>query len=180
MVYTTKELLSRGDTEYSIRKKAAAGELHQVERGVYSDESPLFKDEVFLSKKYPNAVFTFLSAYYLHDLTDLVPDCFFLATEQHSFPIRRKDVTQSYQDPSFFFVGISRMEVDGGCIRIYDLERMLLETIRLRERMPADLYYEVMDSFRRRKADLDFFKLNEYAKHFKNGDALLHRIKETV
>ena len=180
MIFTTKELLSRGDTEYSIRKKVASGELHLVERGVYSDESSLFIDEVFLAKKYPNAVLTFLSAYYLHDLTDSVPDSFFLATEQHSFPIRRKDVRQSYQDPSFFSVGISRMEVEGGSVRIYDLERMLLETIRLRERMPADLYYEVMDSFRRRKGDLDFHRIAEYAKHFKNGDSLLHRIKSSL
>ena len=180
MIFTAKELISQGETEYSIRKKVTNGNLFLVERGIYSDDASPFVDEVYLCKKYPNAVLTGLSAYYLYDLTDSIPDKHCLATQQNSFPIRRKDVIQSYQEKEIFPIGITQMDIDGGRVQIYDLERMLIETIRLRERMPADLYYEVVESFRRRKGDLDFYTLAQYLGRFKNGNALLYRIKGAI
>ena len=81
MIYTTKELLAKNETEYSIRNKLLSKKLFLVERGLYSDEPHSFVDETYISKKYPNAILTGLSAFYLYDLTDHIPDCFYLATE---------------------------------------------------------------------------------------------------
>lgn len=180
MIITAKELIAQGETEYSIRKKVSTKELYLVERGMYSDEPFPFINEAYLCKKYPHAVLTGLSAYCLYDLTDSIPDKFYFATEQHSFPIRRKDVVQSYQEPSIFPIGITHTETDAGKVQIYDLERMLIETIRLRERLPADLYYEVIESFRKRKDELDFYTLAEYLKRFRNGNMLLYKIKGAI
>ncbi|MBR5997339.1 MAG: hypothetical protein IK028_04900 [Bacilli bacterium] len=180
MIYTTKELLDQGETEYSIRVKVSKGSLFLVERGIFSDKSIDYVDEAVICKKYPFAVLTGLSAFYFYGLTDQIPDHFYLATEQHSFPIRRDGIIQSYQDSSFFFVGIVKKEIDTGVICVYDLERMLIELIRLKEKYPPELYYEVLNSFRKMKNQLDFYKVNEYAKSFKNHYALLQRIKEVI
>ena len=72
------------------------------------------------------------------------------------------------------------MKYEDSEITIYDLERMLIETIRLKEKLSPELYYEVVDSFRKNKSKLDFYKINQYAKSFKNGEALLQRIKEVI
>ena len=180
MIYTAKELIELGETEYSIRKKVSSGIFFIVERGIYSTTEVNYVDEVYISKKYPNAIITGLSAFYIYDLTDHIPDCFFLATEQHSFPIRRKDVKQSYQDSSFFEVGLTTKQISSGSIRIYDLERLLIETIRLKEKYPRELYYEVISSFRKIKNKIDYYKLNIYLKSFSNGDSLLQKIKEII
>ena len=174
MIYTTKELLAKNETEYSIRNKLLSKKLFLVERGLYSDEPQNFVDEVYISKKYPNAVLTGLSAFYLYDLTDHIPDCFYLATEQHSFPIRRKDVVQSYQDKSFFDIGV----ITKDNVRTYDLERLLIELFRLKEKYPREIYYEVLSSFRKNKSQIDFYEVNDYLKHFSNGSSLAMRIKE--
>ena len=181
MIYTAKELIELGETEYSIKKKVSSGLLFILERGIYSTDSDNgYVNEVYISKKYPNAIITGLSAFYIYDLTDHIPDYFYLATEQHSFPIRRKDVKQSYQDPSFFEIGAATKQIDNSSIRIYDLERLLIETIRLKEKYPRELYYEVVSSFRRIKNKIDFYKLNNYLKSFSNGDSLLQKIKEVI
>lgn len=181
MIYTAKELVEQGETEYSIRKKVSNGSLFIVERGIYSTNNEnQYIDEVYISKKYPNAIITGLSAFYIYDLTDHIPDYFYLSTEQHSFPIRRKDVKQSYQDSSFFEIGVTAKRIDRGDIRIYDLERLLIETIRLKEKYPRELYYEVINSFRKIKSKIDFYKLNKYLKSFSNGDSLLQKIKEVI
>lgn len=180
MIYLMKELLNKGETEYSVKHQLANGDLFLAERGVYSDEPNAVVNEVFICKKYPNAIITGLSAFYIYDLTDYVPDSFHVATLQHAYPIQRKDVSQSYQDPSFFLIGKIAKEFDGGYINIYDLERMLIELIRLKEKYPQELYYDVLNNFRKIKNKLDFYKINKYAKYFKNGRTLLKKIKEVI
>ena len=180
MIYLTKDLLERGETEYSIRKRVANGSLFLIEHGVYSDDPSALLDEGYISKKYPNSIVTGLSAFYLYDLTDYIPNAFYLATEQHSFPIRRNDVSQSYQNPSFFSVGKTSIKSNGASVNTYDLERLLIELIRLKEKYPPELYYDVLSNFRKLKSKLDFYKINEYSKHFKNGAFIIQKIKEVI
>ena len=130
MIYTAKELFKKGETEYSIKIKVEKKQLFLIERGIYSDEPDPYIDEAYISKKYPNAILTGLSAFSFYNLSDHIPNKFHLATEQHSFPIRRNDVIQSYQDSSYFFVGKSVKPFNGYEIVIYDLERMLIELIK--------------------------------------------------
>ena len=85
-----------------------------------------------------------------------------------------------YQDSSFFLIGKTTIEYDGGYINIYDLERTLIELIRLREKLPPELYYEVVNSFRKIKHKLDFYKINNYASYFKNRETILQKIKEAI
>lgn len=181
MIYTTKQLLKKGETEYSIRQKVKKNVLHQIDRGVYStDLDNNYRDEVYISNKYPSAIITGLSAFYFYDLTDFVPEYFYLATEQHSFPIRQDDIKQSYQERTFFEVGAINKRINKETIRIYDLERLLIELIRLKEKYPKEIYYEVLNSFRKIKDKIDFYKLNQYIKHFNNKDSLLLKIKEAI
>lgn len=110
MIYTKKELLQKGETDYSIRCKVQTKHLFVIEHGVYSDKPKAFVDEIYICKKYPNAILTGLSAFYIYDLTDHIPDKFYLVTVQHSFPIRRKEVHQSYQESNCFSIGLSQMK----------------------------------------------------------------------
>lgn len=181
MIYSTKELLQKGETEYSIRSKLDAGSLFLIERGYYATEPNFnFRDENLISKKYQSAILTGLSAFSIYGLTDYIPSHFYLATEQHSFPIRRDDVKQSYQASSFFEVGVVTKQFDGGSVRTYDLERLLIELFRLKEKYPREVYYEVVNSFRKIKDSIDFYKVNKYLKHFSNGEGILLRIKEAI
>lgn len=180
MVYSTGELLKKGDSEYSIRQKVAAGLLFKISNGFYADTKEYVIDEEYISKRYPSAVFTGFSAFYLRDLTDGIPPFFYLATVQKTFPIRRSDVKQSYQNPAIIGVGLTTIKWNGVSIRTYDLERLLIELIRLRKKYPSDLYFEVINSFRERKEELDFSLVQEYLSHFDGGRGILLRIKEAI
>ena len=116
----------------------------------------------------------------MYDLTDHIPDFYYLATEQHSYPIRRKEVKQSYQDASFFNVGIVEKEVGGVMVRIYDLERLFIELLRLKEKYPSDVYYEGLNSFRNIKDSIDFYKLSQYLRKFPNEDSLIEKTMEVI
>ena len=180
MVYTTKELLEKGYTEYSIRKSVKNGSLFLIEHGIYSDELNPHINEIYMCKKYPHAILTGFSSFYFYDLTDFVPDKFYFATEQHSFPIRRKDISQSYQDESTLYIGADKIQYDDGFIKIYDLERTLIELIRYKNKYPPELFYDVIKSFRKRREELDFYKINTYLRAFRNKTTILKRIKELI
>ena len=66
MIYTKKELLQKGETDYSIRCKVQTKHLFVIEHGVYSDKPKAFVDEIYICKKYPNAILTGLSAFYIY------------------------------------------------------------------------------------------------------------------
>ena len=182
MVYTTKELLELGENDYSIRKKLEEESLFLIERGLYStDPREKHLDEVAICKKFPSSILTGISAFHIHGLTDLIPDKFYLATLQHSFPIRRDDVVQSYQDESFFDIGMMYVQyTEYGNIRIYDFERMLIELFRLKEKYPPELFYEVVNSFRKKRHLINFYRINQYLEHFSNGKSLQQKIKEYI
>ena len=84
------------------------------------------------------------------------------------------------QSPSFFAVGVVTKEVDEGLINIYDLERLLIELFRTKDKYPSEIYYEVVASFRKIKNKIDFYKVNQYLKSFSNGDSILLKIKEVI
>lgn len=180
MIYTAKELYKKGETEYSLRNLVSNGSLFLIEHGIYSDEESPLIDESYICKKYPNATLTGLSAFYVHDLTDHIPEQFYLSTEQHSFPIRREGVIQSYQDKSIYRIGRCNIEFGNGTICVYDLERSLIELIRNKTKYSEELYHEVLNSFRKRKSEIDFCKVNEYLSHFKNKSSITQKIKDLL
>ena len=56
-------------------------DYYKIETELYSDVEFVNPLEI-ICKKYPNAIFTMNSAYYYHDLTDVIPDYFYLATKR--------------------------------------------------------------------------------------------------
>ena len=83
MIYRTKDLLEKGETQYSIRNKLLNGELFLIERGVYSDVKTPLIDEKYVSMKYPLTTVTGLSAFFIYGLTDHIPDEVHVSSPQH-------------------------------------------------------------------------------------------------
>ena len=165
---------------YLMLKKALSGkELYKAEKGIYSTErhpSPLS----VVSFKYPNAVFTDESAYYYHGLTDVIPDKYFLATRRSDSRIKDARIVQSFMTEKIFDEGIINLSHNNENIRIYSLERMLIEFIRFRSKYPRDYYKEILLSYRRIIYNLNFMKVEKYANLFSNGDNIMNKIDAEV
>lgn len=180
MIYSTKELIRNGETEYTIRIKLGSGKLHKLGRGYYSDDPDELSSEAYYCKKYPDGVITGYSAFCFHDLTDGVPDYYYLATPRNSLPIHDPFVRQSYQSLDTINLGVEIGDNGAGPFRVYDLERTLIELFRLRTKYPSDLYYEVLASLRSRKDDIDWAKVYDYASAFRKEKRLFQKIKEAM
>ncbi len=165
MVYLYNELRKKYKSNDKIKKLLLEKQIFKLERGVYSDTENVNYLEV-LNKKYPNAVFTMNSAFYYHNLTDVVPEKEYLALRRDSTKINDERVKVIYYQDKLFDIGKSILEVNGINIKIYDKERMLIELIRNRKSIGFDYYKEIIGNYREISGTLNVRKITEYINKF--------------
>ena len=179
MLKTYNELVKEHGTNYQIQRLLAAGMLYRLEKGIYSDSTGA-SALALLMKRHPKAVVTLESAFYYHSLTDEIPDVYSLATDKHAYLIQDRRVKQYYVDSRIFGIGITTMERSGTTFRIYDRERMLIELIRYKKKLPYDLYKEVVRNYRDLVYDLDIARLQKYITLFPKGAKIIEAIETEV
>lgn len=156
------ECLEKYGSDYLVEKRIEEGKLFKVIKGVYSEKKYVPEMAIF-SYKYPKAVITMKSAFFFHGLTDVIPDECDLATKRDSAKIKDKRVKQYFVSDNFFDVGIEEVDYKGYDIRIYNKERMLIELVRYKSKLPFDYYKEIIQNYRKMLSKLDIQKIQDYA-----------------
>jgi len=165
---------------YQVEKLVREGGLYRLETGVYSDSPDHSELEVLLFK-YPNAVVTMQSAYYAYDLSDAVPELNYLAVDRDAYKIVDSRVVQCFVPRGTVGIGVVEKKTSTETIsRIYDRERLLIETVRYKTKLPYDLYREVIGSFRAIAGELYTAKMCDYLESFPRKDAILRTIESEV
>ena len=165
MVLLYKDLINVYKSDYEIKKLIKEKKIFKVEKGIYSDQEKVNYLEI-LTKKYPNAIFTMDSAFYYHNLTDVIPEKECLALRRDSTKISDSRIEVVYYQDKFFDIGKSTLVVNGVEISIYDKERMLIELIRNRNSLGFDYYKEIISNYREIRDTLNTKKIAEYISKF--------------
>ena len=179
MLYFRNELDKNKYSTYQLNKAIENKELFKVDNGLYSDVEFVNPLEIIL-KKYPNAIFTSDSAYYYYDLTDVIPDYFYLATKRSDSRINDKNIKQIFIPNDLFEFGKTQIDVESVKINIYDKERMLVELIRKKNLIPFDYYKEIITNYRKKIDTLDIYKIQEYISYYKNESSLYDTLMREV
>ncbi|MEG0794218.1 MAG: hypothetical protein RSF02_01950 [Bacilli bacterium] len=180
MVYNYKEVLNKYGSTYQLGIAITKKEIMKIEEGIYSDKE--YSNEIeILTKKYPNAIFTMNNAFYFYDLTDVIPRKYYLAIQKNRKKINYPNVEMVYMSNEFFEVGKVQLDIGNGVIvNCYDKERMLIELIRNRKKIPYDYYKEILNNFRERAETLEIRKIEEYLNYFKNKNNIFEIIRNEV
>ena len=133
-----------------------------------------------VNKKYPYAVITSLSAYYYHNLTDVIPNKMYLATDRNNRMIYSNKIKQIRVKDELYNLGKTQIEYEGIKINIYDKERMLIDLARNKNQIGYDLYKEIISNYRKQVNSLDTQKIEEYLQYFVNGDKIFEIIQDEV
>lgn len=162
MLYTYEECIGKYGTDYQIQKQVRDGYLFKIEKGIYSDDK--YESDIAVVKmKYPNAVFTLNSAFYFHGLTDTIPQMYYLETDKDATKIRDKKVKQIFDNHASMELGVMEMEYDGTKIKVFNRERLLIELIRNKNKLPFDYYKEIIGNYRKLVHELDIQAVQDYA-----------------
>jgi hypothetical protein len=179
MIKRLTDCISEYGSHYRLRELIRAGKLFKLEPGVYSDSPDHGPLEVLLAK-YPRAVVTLDSAFHYYNLTDELPNQYHLATDRDDGKIKDSRVKQLFVPAGTCFIGVTEIDYCGEKIRIYDKERLLIETVRYKTKLPLDLYHEVIGNFRDVRHELYGAKIDDYLQSFPRRDVLFKIIRDEV
>ncbi len=179
MLYFHKELKKNLKSDYQIQKAVENEKYYKIENGLYSDKEYVNPLEI-ICKKHPNAIFTLDSAYYYYDLTDVIPDYFYLATKRSDSRINDINIKQIFVPNELFEFGKTQIMVENIKINIYDKERILIELIRKKNIIPFDYYKEIISNYRKIADKLDIYKIQQYISYYKNEASLYDTLMREV
>lgn len=179
MIYTYEQCINKYGSDYQLKKRIKSGDLIKLMSGYYSNSKYVSKLEL-ICLKYPKAVFTMNSAYYYHDLTDVIPTKFFLATDKDASKIRDSQIKQIFIPTEIFDMGVEVLNYNGMNIVIYSKERMLIEAVRNKDKLPYDYYKEIIGNFRNIIMNLDIQTIQEYAEVFPKSRLIMERLRAEV
>ena len=157
-----RECLARFGSDYFIEQQIAAGNLFRLENGVFAEQKHV-PENAIISHRYPHGVITLLSAFYHYGLTDVIPEACDLATSRNAAKIHDARVKQYFIPNGILYQGAIMDQEHNYPIRIYSRERLLIELLRYKSKLPFDLYKEVLLSFRKIITQLNIQDIQDYA-----------------
>ena len=160
MIYNYKELKDKLGSDYQINKKINNRELYKITEGIYSDKE-LINPMTLVCKKYSKAIITMDSAFYYHDLTDVIPEKYHLITDRGAPKISDKRVVQLFENSDILYLGAEHFEDNGYKFLMYNKERMLLELLRNKNKLPFDYYKEIIGNYRKIIHELDIQQIQD-------------------
>lgn len=179
MLLTYKEAIKKENGRYGLTKAVKNKRIKRVARNLYSTN----KNETLLDATatlFPKAIITGESALYYHGLIDKPPDYIDLASKRGGTKISNPAFHQTFIPLDWLEVGREKITYDGAKLNIYNLERMLLELMRNRNKLPYDIYKEAIVSYRKIADKIDIYKLEDYANEIPRGQHYLKQVLERV
>lgn len=179
MILSYAECIDKYGNDYQLAKAVAEEQIYRVESGVYSTKRHSTELEV-LVKKYPNAIFTGEYAFYCHDLTNVIPEKYEIATKAKAAKLSDPRITQIYVRDDLLMLGVIKKNINGISAKIYDKERMLIELLRNKNSIPYDLYKEIIGNYRKIIEELQIWRIQEYAEIFPKSKMIRKALDEEV
>ena len=179
MFLSYDQAIAKYGSDYQLKKALSAKEIFKIKPGVYSFD--IYSDEIAeLFVKHANIVLTLKSAFYYHKVSDYVPDSIYVATPKNAYPINKQNIKQFFIKKDYYEIGIMEVKKENYSLKVYDLERSLIELIRYETKMPYEEYLHVLKIYREINDKLDINKLIEYAKHFKSYKKILNIVQYSI
>lgn len=182
MVYTWEEIVRIEGNINKAYRSVENRKYKKVSHGVYVDDGELISELEQLFVRYPRATLTLQSAFDYYELSDYVPDKYYLVTPYNSHTIKNNKVSQSYMSEEMIEIGRQKITTQYGFIYIFDKERMLIELFRLKVKLPKEYFLEVISSYRVLKTMgvISIRRISDYCEKMTNGYRLLKEIQEML
>jgi predicted transcriptional regulator of viral defense system len=179
MIIDHTKAIQKYGSDYRLGQALMQGQICKIERGIYASQPHISPFEV-LFFKYPQSVLTMNTAFYIHGLTDVIPDKIYLATARGASRISAPHIVQVFSEDRFLQEGKISQQYDGAQVQMYSLERMLVEAMRNQKTLPLDYYKEIISSYRARIDSLDVQQVERYIALFERNTFMLDIFQREV
>ena len=182
-ILTMSEAMALGVHRRELYTLRDRGDLEVVSRGLYrliEMPEPSFPDYVHVAKKIPSGVICLISALAFHEITTQIPHFVYVALPSfaHRPRISYPPIRYFWFTERLLTTGVEEHTVNGCSIKIFDVEKTLIDCVKFRNKVGMDIVLEALRMYwQSRKADMN--KLFEYAKVFR-VEKILKPIMEAI
>lgn len=166
---TTKEVVENGLNKMALKRLCDGGLLERVSTGYYTLPNMINDDYYKIISKSKNAIFSYTTALFLHDLSDRTPLYFDITVPRgYGGQLQEiKTVSLHYVDNNILNLGMEIIKSPFGMdIKCYDIERTICDIIKDKKNMDKEIYSKALKWYVERK-DKDLLKLVKYSKILK-------------
>lgn len=166
---TTKEITSQNLNKMALKRLCDKNFLKRISTGHYSLPNMINDDYYKIISKSKNAIFSYTTALFLHNLSDRTPLYFDITVPRgYGGSLQNIDtVSLYYVDISLLTLGLEIIKSPlGREIKCYNMERTICDIIKDKKHIDKEIYTKALKWYAERK-DKDLLKLAIYSKKLK-------------
>jgi predicted transcriptional regulator of viral defense system len=169
-IFQVKDLTAKGiHPEQFKRYIKKSGKIEKVAHGMYMRVDEFTDEFQFLQTRFNKGIFSYETALYLHDLTDLTPFDYHMTFPQgyNNKRLTESGVISFYAVPERYNLGISeKQSPSGNIIRVYDVEKTLCDMFMKVHKADKDVQLTALKRYMKWKCK-DLSRLMQYAEILK-------------
>lgn len=153
------------------------GILYRVEKGIFLTQNGDYDEYYFFQYRYPKAIFSYISALYLQQFTDEIPQYFDVTIPRgYRFNTPPEILNIHYVSKEYSELGITLVKTPmGNEVRVYDFERIICDFVIHREKIDTELFVKTLQHYGN-YSKKNLTKLYEYATKMNTLD----KVKQTL
>lgn len=167
-ILLSEELASEDIPSIYLTRLIEQGKLQRFDRGIYVAEGGQCDEYYFFQKRYKVAIYSYLSALYLHQLTDVIPNKLEVTLYRGYNPHRMgENIIKHFVTKELYELGVVDCKtMYGNIVSAYDLERTICDLVKNRKSIDSELFSKTLNRYIR-TSNKDLSKLYRYARKMK-------------
>lgn len=166
-IITTKKALELGINKDVLKELVQKKEIIKIANGLYGFPNEDIDEYIYFIHRVPKGVFSHETAAYLHGLSTRMPLVYVMTVETGDNVTRVKKIKNNiifkYCNKKYHNIGkITIKNIFGREITVYDKERTILDLIKDKDRIDAEVFSESIKAYFNSK-DKNLLKLTKYA-----------------
>lgn len=153
-ILQTAEVVAAGISKEYFYQYAKAFGLEKIAHGIYMS-SEAWRDEMYLLQlQFSKAIFSYETALYLHDLSEMepMPLSVTVAAGYNPAGLKKQGIKVYKVKQDWYELGVCRKESPGGhLVRLYDMERTICDLIRRRSEIEVSVFKYALNQYSRQK-----------------------------
>ena len=179
MIKSYKELINEGYTQTKIKQLLTQAKLFKISKGYYSDKSNV-TDAELISTKYSSAILTLETALHIYFNDYKEPSKVDISTPHKSKKLVDSRIKQYFNTSPGYESGSTELEYNGTMVKIYSLEKLLIEFLRHKDDYDSDAFSRIISYFVKCKDKLSKEKIYSFADGYKHNDKIYKLIEKHI
>ncbi|WP_421409433.1 type IV toxin-antitoxin system AbiEi family antitoxin domain-containing protein [Streptococcus suis] len=176
-IVTNKDCKALGIPTIYLTRLEKEGNIFRVEKGIFLTQNGDYDEYYFFQYRFPKAIFSYISALYLQQFTDEIPQYFDVTVPRgYRFNTPPANLNIHFVSKEYSELGMTTVPTPlGNNVRVYDFERIICDFVIHREKIDSELFVKTLQSYGNYPKK-NLAKLYEYATKMNT----LEKVKQTL